>query len=300
MTIQWPEGRDGGIQILGRGRDAWTDAAGAPPEVLAEQTLDVRLDPQRTIVELEAVPHQPALDTLLGQHAILGLRSRVAEALGTDADDGALLYQLADDLAGSTVITSWIWTRWPETREIQLEQSLERRQRMVGVCAGYAVGASSFDPRREEPAAVIVPIQHPDDPLGWHALPPAGTHEMRRARRIDLWDEAGELHVDAFFQDSATVPGGQREAVHEYALKARIDLASRSLSAVEADPRVLPFVECPGVAASAQRLAGTPLARLRQRVLMQLRSAAGCTHLNDMLRALAPVAALAERVAERL
>ena len=58
---------------------------------------------------------------------------------------------------------------------------------------------------------------------------------------------------------------------------------------LDPEPRVLPFHECPGAIANARGLIGTPLGQVRQTVLEQLRGPAGCTHLNDALRALAEV-----------
>jgi hypothetical protein len=101
------------------------------------------------------------------------------------------------------------------------------------------------------------------------------------------------------FQDSATVPAGGRVAVHEYALTATADLATGSLVRVLADPRVLPYRECPLAAASAQHMIGTPLAAMREAVLAALPGTAGCTHLNDALRALAEVPALADALREQ-
>jgi hypothetical protein len=69
-----------------------------------------------------------------------------------------------------------------------------------------------------------------------------------------------------------------------------------TLVALEADPRVLPYRECPTAAGNVQRLIGAPLAVLREQVLVDLRGTAGCTHLNDALRALAEVPALVDRL----
>jgi hypothetical protein len=114
---------------------------------------------------------------------------------------------------------------------------------------------------------------------------------MRRARRIDVRFDT-RIVIDAAFQDSATMPAGGRAVVHEYRLSATADPQSLRLLSIEAEPRVLPFVECPGATANLSRLLGTPLTELREKVLVELRGTAGCTHLNDALRALADVPAL--------
>ena len=117
---------------------------------------------------------------------------------------------------------------------------------------------------------------------------------MRRARRMDVRRLDTRIVIDAAFQDSATTPSGGRAVVHEYRLSATADAQSLRLLSVEAEPRVLPFVECPSATANLSRLLGTPLPELRDKVLAELRGTAGCTHLNDALRALAEVPALAE------
>jgi len=94
----------------------------------------------------------------------------------------------------------------------------------------------------------------------------------------------------------AMLTDGGRTAVHEYHLTATADPASLRLLSVEAEPRVLPFTECPAAAPNVERLLGTPLPELRDRVLVELRGTAGCTHLNDALRALAEVPILANRL----
>ncbi len=107
-------------------------------------------------------------------------------------------------------------------------------------------------------------------------------------RRIDVWREGGLIRVDSAFQDSAALPRGGRTGLHEYGLRATADAEGRLLS-IEADPRVLPYAECPSAVVNIQVLIGTPLAEMRGAVLTKLRKTAGCTHLNDAMRALADV-----------
>ncbi len=114
---------------------------------------------------------------------------------------------------------------------------------------------------------------------------------MRRARRMDIWREA-DIRIEAAFQDSATTPEGGRAVVHEYVVRLRADPATLKITAIKAEPKVLPFTECPGAALNAQMLLGARLPDLRDIVLENLRGPAGCTHLNDALRALADIPAL--------
>jgi hypothetical protein len=111
---------------------------------------------------------------------------------------------------------------------------------------------------------------------------------MRRARRIDVWiDEL--IHIDAGFQDSATSPAGGRIAIHEYHLTATADPIAFRLLSIQADPRVLPYAECPVASPNVVRMIGTPLRDLRLEVPERLAGTLGCTHLNDVLRSLAEI-----------
>jgi hypothetical protein len=77
---------------------------------------------------------------------------------------------------------------------------------------------------------------------------------------------------------------------------ATADRTTGELTSVTADPRVLPFLECPGAIDNITRLVGRPLRDLRSAVPELLGRTNGCTHLNDALRALAEVPVLAEQL----
>jgi len=67
---------------------------------------------------------------------------------------------------------------------------------------------------------------------------------------------------------------------------------------VEADPRTLPWAECPDAALSAGRLQGQTAHDLRRWVRAELVGISTCTHLNDQLRSLEDVVALASELQE--
>jgi hypothetical protein len=95
------------------------------------------------------------------------------------------------------------------------------------------------------------------------------------------------------FRDSYVTEAGLETIVHEYTFTATVDARTRVVLASEAVARALPFQQCPEAAASAGRLPGTTLDDLRERVRADFVGATTCTHLNDMLRALEDVGALA-------
>jgi hypothetical protein len=90
---------------------------------------------------------------------------------------------------------------------------------------------------------------------------------------------------------------GIETIVHEYSFTGSVDPDTLQVLEAEARPRVLPYIECPDAAASAARLAGMSVAELRRRVRQELTGISTCTHLNDLLRSLADVGALATAAA---
>ena len=169
--------------------------------------------------------------------------------------------------------------------------------RREGVCIGFRPGSGALDengmPHIGFNASRVLPLINPQDPAGWHPLPEFAGNHFRRARCIDVWREQGELMVDSLFQDSSNAAdGGDRWAIHEYRLQARI-AADGTLLELTATPGTLPYAPCRVAYLNNAVLLGTPARALRDTVLERLRQTAGCTHLNDTLRALAEVPILA-------
>jgi hypothetical protein len=180
------------------------------------------------------------------------------------------------------------------------------RPDMEGVCIGFAPGSTALDEvrsgQRSHRVQIVPRLARDDDTHGWHELPELPPVSMRRARRIDVWRDPvdGTITIHSGFQDSAGHPGGGRVAIHEYVLCATADPDSLTITSVDADPRVLPFLSCPDAVGTAGRVVGTPLAELRTTVLEQLAKTNGCTHLNDALRALAEVPVLLDQLDSEL
>lgn len=300
IDMTWPQGRAGQMRLECRARDLYTPASGAPI-VLAEDVMRAGTM-HRTIEWIEMDAPRVDLTPLVGEQAGAHLREVLQRALPEEHRTGTPLYLLLDDLSGSTLIAPWAWSRWDQDWTKQSTPAISAiRKRMEGVCIGFRPGSSALagdgTSLTTQNASAVVPLPHPDDPLGWHALEENRDVAMRRARRIDAWfDDA--IRIDATFQDSATTPDGGRAAIHEYHLSAVADPATQTLVSVVADARTLPFRECPSAAANVHRLHGVPLRELRNAVLHELRKTQGCTHLNDALRALAEVPLLLEAARE--
>jgi hypothetical protein len=307
IDTTWPDGRAGNMLMIGRARDAVTGVQGSPPKECAEDSFRARLQWDRTIVEIDADPVRPTIRRLVGARGGGYLRKALDELLPEERKAATPLHLILDDLAGASLVAGWAWSRWTTewlARPAASGQAPARPvgRKMEGICAGFRPGSSALNSdgtsSGQQSHADVIDLRRPDDPDGWHAFTEqAGAVGMRRARRIDVWLD-GLIHIDSAFQDSATNPEGGRTAVHEYGLTATADPNSLKVLSVVAEPRVLPYAECPMAAGNVGRMVGVSLSDLREKVLEDLRGTAGCTHLNDALRSLAEVPALVRRLQE--
>ena len=80
--------------------------------------------------------------------------------------------------------------------------------------------------------------------------------------------------------------------LHEYRLAVTVDPGTLVVGSSTAIARVLPWPECPGALASADRIVGKAVTVLRPLVATRFTGTSTCTHLNDSLRSLAGVQAL--------
>lgn len=297
----WPEGFGEPWLMAGRARDLLTPDKG-DPVVLATGEVEIRTSPIREILEISAQLKHPRLSELVGVRAGGASRHALADTLGDLR--GTPTFQLIDDFAGASLVAGWIWSRWIDDWQTPISRNgaqptAGNKGRMVNICTGFTEGASSLtaDGRVDhvhQSSSEVGPLVDAEDPIGWHHMPEqSGRPQARRARRIDLWRAEGVLKVDAAFQDSGPNPQGTRTAIHEYRVYAEIDEASGTLVSLQALPLILPFRECPGASIKAARMVGQDVGNFRHAVLDTLSSTLGCTHLNDVLRSLADIPALA-------
>ena len=138
--------------------------------------------------------------------------------------------------------------------------------RMTDLCSGWRAGGAAVTsvvaghgvPVQDCPPA---PGSTADDPWAWHGIGPLEADWMRRRRCMDVTVDAdGAFRVWAMFRDTVGEGDGAELVLHEYAVRAAG--AGTVLHAVEAEPRVLPFAECPGAAHAVGSLAGAELGAL--------------------------------------
>jgi Protein of unknown function (DUF2889) len=261
------------------------------------------------------------------------LRQAGTHESGThESDDGSLLYLLLDDLPGATLVSGYVLLRSgaldapapaaaptgpvpapaaaPTGPAAPAEQPPPQRPapnmgRMGDLCAGWALDATMMVHVRTT-GLIPVPVGPPapvlereGDPFSWHAMADLPPFSIRRRRRLDLIAPAtaGEAHrIDLHFRDSHVGGDGVETVLHEYTVTGSADTGSGQIVSVAARAQVLPWLECPGAVASAERLAGMELSSLRPTIRHDFVGRSTCTHLNDSLRSLADITALAREL----
>lgn len=289
----WPGEPDGPLLVAGRARDVHT-STDAAVDVLAEAGIDVAFSAGRVIDRVAVHPPLGDPDRLVGSGPGRGFRRAIAAAFPGEVDRQSLAYFLVEDLTTTPLLSTFALSRRAETDGLFVELSSGPVSDMEDVCAGYRRGGLAIELRRrndQRSQNVAVVADDPDDDpeAAWYPLAPPAGLAMCRRRRIDVTREDGGFRVAAAFRDHSWESDGRQAIVHEYELDAAIGRVGGSwaLRAVSARPRVVPYPDCPSAAARVDRLVGMPLPELRTRVLDELRGVESCTHLNDMVRALA-------------
>lgn len=304
IEVSWPDGREGDMRLVGRARDMVTPKSGGAGVVCGEDSFVARLKADRTITAIEADPPRSGMARLVGERGGGRLRGVLGEVLPEERDGATPLYLILDDISGASLVAGWAWSQWDADWLARMRAAIDDPQiakfmkDRTNVCIGHVPGSSAFDfeaPSRSSDPTPAPDLRRADDPDGWHAFTDQNSVGLRRARRIDITVD-DLIRVDSAFQDSGSTPQGGRAALHEYGLTVTADPKSLRVLSITAEPRVLPFVECPSATHNLTRLIGSPLQALRETVLAELPGPAGCTHLNDALRALAEVPALVKRL----
>lgn len=301
LDASWPTGIQGATVLDGRARDLLT-MTGGDHVVLAEARLAIVSKADRSIEHISSTPERSSLQQLIGDSSMSGFRRRLAEVAGSEVAAASPLHLLLDDVPGATLVSGSAFQPWYEMKDYLEIKSHIATMVMADVCTGYQSGSSALNAdgtirwggQHRRPT---VEINDLDDPLAWHGIDDHEGVSFRRARRLDVWADGDSIHIDGFYQDSAILPDGSRQAIHEYTLTARGDVETLTLQAIAATPRVLPYDECPLAVLNTSSLVGHALHDLRPNVLTVLAGPAGCTHLNDTMRSLADVPGLVDAMA---
>ncbi len=287
------------LPMAGAARDLVTPAGPGGPTVLAEVAMTAGFDEGRTLVQLETTPDAAWAAGLVGTRAGGGFR-RHLDGLTPAGEARSLLRQVLDDLPAAMLISGYAWMRLARRSGIDASVlvPVDMEERMNDLCSGWRKGGSAMDSVR---AGGGVPLQDcppatdlvGTDTDGWHRIGPLAPDWMRRRRLLDVGlGPDGRFSVWAMFRDTVGEADGSEAVLHEYAVT--VEGTGTTLESVVAEPRVLPFLECPGAAGAVGRLAGMDLAELPESVPVTLTRTDSCTHLNDLLRSLGGAAALVE------
>lgn len=292
-----PEGIEGPVWLVARGRDLLTDATGTAV-VLDEATVEITA-PFRdgVLARITVAPALPRVETLVGRSAYAGFRRAIDELLPGERASGSVRYQLIDDLSTALMLSG----RVLRAEGVGFGERPEGHKPPIDMCAGWIAEGVAVDGYSELgpplfPALDAPAIDPDDDPLGWHAHDELPPHSTRRRRRLDLWHEAELVQFDCFFRDSHVDRDGLETVVHEYTVRGAVEPITLEVVSCDAEWGDLPFPECPAAAASAGRIVGEPVEGLRRKVLKTMVGPSTCTHLNDQLRSLEDVGPLTRKL----
>ncbi len=284
------------LAMEGAARDLRTGPAdrGEGASVLAEVHVTAGFDISRRLESLDTSPAAPWTDALIGARAGGGFRRHLEEVV-PEAEAGSLLRQVLDDMPAAALISGYGLMRMARRNghhpgTLMPSGALDR---MTDLCSGWRAGGTAVlstaagqgVPMQDCPPA---PVPRGGDPDAWHHIVPLALDWMRRRRCIDLQVGAdGAFAVWAMFRDTVGEGGGDEVVLHEYAVA--VTGMQGIVGSVVAEPRVLPFPECPAAADAVGALVGSELGSLATVVPERLTGIASCTHLNDLLRALGGV-----------
>jgi hypothetical protein len=307
ITSTRPDGLQGPLRQHGLGRDVVTTSGGDATVVAESETRVVTDYTQGMLVrELDVTPAVAGAEQFVGARAGGGFR-KVLD-LQSGAQRGSLPYLLLDDVPGSTLVSGMAMSIAADEGVVDLDSwrgrvNKEIRLQQADICAGWQTGGTLLDNLEEgRPPVLLGPdapdITDPGDPLGWVAFDPLPPYSTRRIRRLDVWrdagSEGGRVHVDGFFRDTCVDGDANETVVHEYTVDVTVDPDTMVITECSAEPRVLPWLECPQAIGSAGRLVGWVVDDLRPEARTKLVGPSTCTHLNDVLRGLEDVHWLAD------
>ena len=221
------------------------------------------------------------------------------EAAAPDHRDSCTpLYLLLDDLPVAALVSGYAMQRAGEIGRMPIASYTYNTDQ----CAGWRAGGTLMLVLADKGAVPMTigppapDLQPPGDDLAWHAHPSSHPGACGAAAGSTCSTAATATPCSRSTRCSATptwVARGSRRSCTSTPSPDRSTVTRSPWSSAHARPRVLPYVECPDAAASADRLAGMSVADLRRRVRQELTGISTCTHLNDLLRSLTDIASLA-------
>jgi hypothetical protein len=283
------------LAMEGAARDLRT-GSDDPDDVttLDEVHVVAGFDISRRLESLTTMPAAAWTDAVIGTRAGGGFRRHLEEVVPPE-QSRSLLRQVLDDMPAGALISGYGLMRMAR-RNGHHPSTLTPTgalDRMTDLCSGWRSGGTavlSIAAGQGVPMQDCPPAPRPTgtDPWAWHDIGPLEMDWMRRRRLMDVVVQPdGTFTIWAMFRDSVGEGDGDEVVLHEYTV--RVGGAGGVVGSIVAEPRVLPFPECPAAADAVGRLVGSEVGALAAVVHDTLTGIASCTHLNDLLRALGGV-----------
>ena len=267
----------------------------------AEATVSGTIDSTRVLLTITTSPVHPRADHLVGTSPGPGFRRQLDEEFSDLVAIRSPLHNLLDALPG--------WARMQGFATMGTDRAprpplpVGQRLPQIDICSGWRDGGTlaRLVTAGGSGAAFSRPLaprlESRNDPMAWHETGMLPASSMRRRRRLDV--VAGDrVEIDAMFRDSFMDDSDVETVLHEYGVRASVDPGTWEVVMIEATPHVLPYMECPWAADSAQGLVGRRLGDLSSLVRTELQGTSTCTHLNELLRTFDDVGALVALVSD--
>lgn len=291
------------LAMTGVARDLRTGPDVVRPVVVGLASVEAEFDGERRLSALRCRPETAFAEELLGARAGGGFRRRLDEIV--PAGEGrSLLRQVLDDMPAAALISGYGFMRLARRQGLDPSSLTPpgMLSRMTDLCSGWRADGAAVTsvvsghgvPLQDCPPAPALDGATGDE-WAFHDCGHLPVDAMRRRRCLDAApDDNGTARLWAMFRDTVGEPDGTEAVLHEYAVTARV--GDGVLMAIEAEPRVLPFAECPAAADAVSVLIGTAVSDLPVVVPELITGIACCTHLNDLLRALGGASGLLDSI----
>src|SRR5438128_1761357 len=116
IDMVWPGGIGTALNLIGRARDLVTTRSG-DAVVVDEAALHAVVDHERRVSAIEAFPSRDGIDGLVGTQGGTYLRTAIDEVLPGERAAATPLHLLLDDIAGTSLISGFVWTRYMSDEE---------------------------------------------------------------------------------------------------------------------------------------------------------------------------------------
>ena len=151
IDMTWPGGIGTPLHLVGRSRDLLTPVEGEP-RTLGEASMRAQMEQLRTVASIEVSPQREGIQSLVGAVGGSELRAAIDRAVPRERESASPLHVLLDDIAGTSLIAGYAWSRTPEARKMlsgggpkrgPTGESFGMRKGKI-ICSGLRPGAPPY------------------------------------------------------------------------------------------------------------------------------------------------------------